>query len=205
MESKNFKQLINEHCQREKVEKAEYVCTPDQEKNPNGFFCTLTVGGQSYCTPNWQKTKKSAELEAAKIACDKLNLQKTNTELKAEKLGSTYPSKINGIKTEPVEAKNNSARDKDPEWITIEKVEDIYKYLTDEVLAQEFKAFLHCKAQEEKKGYPVFNTKDAHPKGFTSTVTYDGKEYQSLGKYISICYHELIKYIFVCVAICLLG
>jgi len=76
-------------------------------------------------------------------------------------------------------------RDKDPEWITIEKVEDIYKYLTDEVLAQEFKAFLHCKAQEEKKGYPVFVTKDAQPKGFTSTVTYDGKDYHSLGVMMS--------------------
>ena len=85
---KNYKQLVNEHVQRSKLtpnDKPSYVCTPDREIQPNGFFCTLTVGGQTYCTPNWQKTKKGAELEAAKIACEKLNLQKINAEIKAEK------------------------------------------------------------------------------------------------------------------------
>ena len=182
--AKNQKQLINEHCQREKLPNPTYVCTPDQEKNPNGFFCTLSVGGQSFCTSNWQKTKKNAELEAAKLACGKMSLVQTNAEMKAMK-NAKFGGKTNGVITGDTNTAGRGKPEhpvgKEPEWITIEKVEDIYKYLTDEVLAQEFKAFLHCKAQEEKKGYPVFTATEIDGKGFTAIVTYDGKQYNSLG------------------------
>jgi len=178
--SKNEKQLVNEYCQREKFNNPLYVCTPDNEKITKGFFCTLTVNGETFCTPNWEKSKKLAELEAAKLAVKKLTI--TDEGLSANKRKQA-PKDEDG-KTEGKESKKgktNYPNGKDPAWIAIEKVEDIYKYLTDEVLAQEFKSFLHCKAQEEKKPYPLFTHEEVEGKGYTAKLTYDGKDYKSLG------------------------
>lgn len=177
--TKNEKQLVNEYCQREKLPNPAYVCTPDNEKITKGFFCTLTVNGETFSTPNCEKTKKNAELVAAKLAVKKLSI----TEVKSTKQKSKN-GEANGVDTKP-KVKTDHPDGKDPAWITIEKVEDIYKYLTDEVLAQEFKSFLHCKAQEEKKSYPVFEHTEVANEGFTATVTYDGKSYNSLGLMMS--------------------
>ena len=177
---KNEKQLVNEHCQREKLPNPNYICTPDQEKTPNGFFCTLTVNGQTFCTSNWQKSKKNAELEAAKLACKKLNIVQT----KSDKTPAAK-NVINEDEPTPLVpaaiGKPGQPEGKQPDWITIEKVEDIYKYLTDEVLAQEFRSFLYCKAQGEKKPYPTFTHTEVKDNGFTAVVTYDEKQYNSLG------------------------
>lgn len=190
---KNAKQLVNEYCQREKLPNPAYVCTPDREKSPNGYFCVLTVSGQTFRTINVIKSKKNAELEAAKLACEKLKIQAQSTEPKeskksaAKNINPTGQPKTNGVTTtddKTTVKKTEKPTVKEPGWITIEKVEDIYKHLSDEVLAQEFKSFLHCKAQEEKKDYPVFTVnevKEGECQGFTCVVKYDGKDYKSLG------------------------
>jgi len=170
---KNAKQLINEYCQREKLPNPTYAST----QGPGGFTCTLTVCGKSFTTRSPCQSKKIAELEVAKIAVTQLNIQEVKSEPKEKKAE-------NGSETTgAVKTKTPKPTVKEPGWITIEKVEDIYKHLSDEVLAQEFKAFLHCKAQEEKKNYPVFTVTEVQEPipGFTCVVNYDSKNYESLG------------------------
>merc|ERR1711973_22918 len=172
---KNAKQLLNEHCQREKLPNPSYVSAASS--SGYGFMCTLTVCGQTFTTPSSCQTKKVAELEAAKVAVSQLNIQEVKSEPKEKK--SENGSELPG----PPKAKAPKPTVKEPGWITIEKVEDIYKHLSDEVLAQEVKAFLHCKAQEEKKNYPVFTVTEVQEPipGFTCVVNYDNKNYESLG------------------------
>jgi len=187
---RNEKQLVNEHCQREKLGNPVYTCTTNSDEKVPNFFCTLTIGATSFCTPNWEKTKKGAILVAAKLAVAKFNLtQQSGADKKPRERDPA--KKPNGVKTEgrlPKQTNGDSTVAtvaKEADWITIEKVEDIYKYLTDEVLAQEFKAFLHCKAQEDKKSYPVFTCTDVGEKGFTATLSYDDLQYKSIGMMLS--------------------
>jgi len=170
---KNAKMLVSEHCQREHITPTYQVTSDPPEGQPQGFFCALTIGTETYTIPEREKTKKAAETSAAKVACNQLNLIQQFFEVKKTKAAEkAILDAATPVKTPMV---------KDPSWITIEKVEDIYKYLTDEVLAQEFKAFLHCKSQEEKKDYPQFTIEEVGDKGFEGTVLYDGVEYKSLG------------------------
>ena len=175
--TKNAKQLINEHCQREKLSNPTY--SSEQAIGGGGFNCSVTVCGQTFSTLSSCQTKKIAELEAAKIAVSSLNIQPV--EAKDKPPATPVTPAENGA--EPPKAKTPRPTVKEPNWITIEKVEDIYKHLSDEVLAQEFKAFLHCKAQEEKKNYPVFTVTEVQEPiaGFTCVVNYDSKNYESLG------------------------
>lgn len=175
--AKNQKQIVNEYCQELK-HKPVYVCTPQvhttytygtNTSQINGFHCTLTIGDQSFSTTHYKKSKKEAELEAAKLAYEKLGI----ASLKDSKY-SSVPLSDGGLP--------------DPSWISIEKVEDVYQYLTDEILSQEFKAFLHCRAQEDKKDFPKFTVTEVENNGFTgytASVTYVGVEYQSLGVMVS--------------------
>jgi len=182
MSAKNAKQLINEHCQREKFPNPTYSSNSIPSSDPTsphgGFMCTLTVCGKTFTTTSPCQTKKVAELEVAKIAVNELNIQECEPK---EKRPPPPPSE-NGSEI-TTKTKTPKPVVKEPSWITIEKVEDIYKHLSDEVLAQEFKAFLHCKAQEEKKNYPVFTITEVHEPlaGFTCVVNYDSKNYESLG------------------------
>ena len=46
---KNPKQLVSEYCQREKIAQPQYQCTADgQEGQAKGFFCTLTLGKNTF-------------------------------------------------------------------------------------------------------------------------------------------------------------
>jgi len=174
---KNAKQVLNEHCQREKLPNPTYVSTPQGEGQGGGFKCVLTVCGSTFTNKSSCQTKKIAELEVARMAVNKLNIKEVHSEPK-EKKAENSTEKTGAPKTKPPRP-----TEKEPGWITIEKVEDIYKHLSDEVLAQEFKAFLHCKAQEEKKNYPVFTVTEVQGPipGFTCVVNYDNKNYESLG------------------------
>lgn len=172
---KNAKQLINEHCQREKLPSPVYEAIWQEIR---GFTCCLTVCGRTFRTPTKHQTKKIAELEAAKIAVEQLNIKEIKSEAKEQRSEHETPDERPKKGPKPTE--------KEPGWITIDKVEDIFKHLSEEVLAQEFKAFLHCRAQQEKKNYPVFTATEVEAStnsigGFTCVVIYDGKNYESLG------------------------
>lgn len=182
---KNAKQILNEHCQREKLPNPVYTSTPERPGDSfTGYTCTLNVCGRTFTTHTVEKTKKIAELAVAKTAVQELDVKEVKSEPKEKK--EKRPSTENEDDNDAVKTKKEKAEKptvKEPGWISIEKVEDIYKHLSEEVLAQEFKAFLHCKAQEEKKPYPVFTvTKVDEPlAGFTCVVEYDEKKYESLG------------------------
>jgi len=178
---KNAKQLINEHCQREKLPNPAYESSPGAN---GGFQCVLTVCGKTFTSKGNCQTKKVAELEVAKMAVSQLNIKEIKSEPKEKKTEGKEKKTENGSETTGApKTKSSKPTVKEPGWITIEKVEDIYKHLSDEVLAQEFKAFLHCKAQEEKKNYPVFTVTEVQEPipGFTCVVNYDNKNYESLG------------------------
>lgn len=195
---KNAKQILNEYCQREKLSPPSYTATAQQTTGPGvSYTCTLDVKGKHFESKQGEKTKKLAELVVAKMAVEALNIGGGNSSDASTEPKEAKKSKPNGDvnddvmvtsdeKQPPIGSKkgnDNKPVVKEPSWISIEKVEDIYKHLSDEVLAQEFKSFLHCKAQEEKKPYPVFTVTDVKEPlaGFTCKVSYDGKVYDSLG------------------------
>ena len=71
----------------------------------------------------------------------------------------------------------NQAVEKDPSWIAVDSMEDIFKSLPDEILAQQFKVFLHCKALTEKKSEPVYDLQVTPERMWTGSVIYDDVRY----------------------------
>lgn len=71
------------------------------------------------------------------------------------------------------------------EPIPVSTAEDVWKYLTDNVLASSFKSFLHGFAQHEKCTHPkyeVFSACENGITGFRGKVSFKDREFNSLGK-----------------------
>lgn len=177
---RNEKQLVNEYTQHIHIDPPQYHCWPESNMKGAHFFCTMSVASQSFSTKQAYRTKKLAEMEAAKLACEALNLRKVN---------SSSASLPNHAKESLTSAPKNyphhkTIADKPPDAIAVSSITEVYKYLTDEMIAILFKSLLHHHAQDNKKDYPIFQSQSAVEnglRGWVGSVKYDGQTFNSLG------------------------
>ena len=73
----DFKQLLKLYTVNGNFDAPLYHCQQDSVQLPCNYYCSLVVCGQTYSTTYAHPSKNLAESEAAKLACEQLNLLST--------------------------------------------------------------------------------------------------------------------------------
>lgn len=74
MEGRSYKDIINDHAMESNFEPPLYHCQQDSIKLPCKYYCSLLVCGKTFSIATPYATIQIAEMQAAKLACEKLNL-----------------------------------------------------------------------------------------------------------------------------------